>query len=84
MLHQTPQANNLKSSRSLFASLQLGSFYHSFCSDMADIQAIAKQFTDFYYTTFDSNRPGLQSLYVRRVYATLESPLLTYLHPHIA
>ena len=51
---------------------------------MADIQAIAKQFTDFYYTTFDGNRPGLQSLYVRRVYATLESPLLTYLHPHIA
>ncbi|KAK7689039.1 hypothetical protein QCA50_007730 [Cerrena zonata] len=30
---------------------------------MADIQAIAKQFTDFYYTTFDTNRPGLQSLY---------------------
>ncbi|CAL1703464.1 unnamed protein product [Somion occarium] len=30
---------------------------------MADIQAIAKQFTDFYYTTFDTNRQGLQSLY---------------------
>ncbi|KAI0747602.1 nuclear transport factor 2 [Daedaleopsis nitida] len=30
---------------------------------MADINAIAKQFTDFYYTTFDTNRVGLQSLY---------------------
>ncbi|KAF8652734.1 hypothetical protein AX16_004232 [Volvariella volvacea WC 439] len=30
---------------------------------MADINAIAKQFTDFYYNTFDSNRAGLQSLY---------------------
>ena len=32
---------------------------------MADIQSIAKQFTDFYYSTFDTNRAGLQSLYVR-------------------
>ena len=32
---------------------------------MADIQAIAKQFTDFYYATFDSNRAQLGSLYVR-------------------
>lgn len=32
---------------------------------MADITTIAKQFTDFYYTTFDTNRGGLQSLYVR-------------------
>lgn len=32
---------------------------------MADINAIANQFTDFYYTTFDSNRQGLASLYVR-------------------
>jgi len=30
---------------------------------MADINAIAKQFTDFYYTTFDSNRANLSSLY---------------------
>ena len=30
---------------------------------MADIQSVAKQFTDFYYTTFDTNRSGLQSLY---------------------
>ncbi|KAF9821618.1 hypothetical protein IEO21_00464 [Rhodonia placenta] len=30
---------------------------------MADINAIAKQFTDFYYSTFDSSRAGLQSLY---------------------
>ncbi|RDX52747.1 nuclear transport factor 2 [Polyporus arcularius HHB13444] len=30
---------------------------------MADINAIAKQFTDFYYSTFDANRAGLQSLY---------------------
>ncbi len=33
---------------------------------MADINAIAKQFTDFYYTTFDTNRAGLQNLYVRQ------------------
>jgi hypothetical protein len=31
---------------------------------MADINSIAKQFTDFYYTTFDSNRGSLLSLYV--------------------
>ena len=37
---------------------------------MADINAIAKQFTDFYYATFDSNRSALQSLYV----CTLFSP----------
>lgn len=30
---------------------------------MTDINAIAKQFTDFYYITFDSNRAGLSSLY---------------------
>ncbi|EIW60844.1 nuclear transport factor 2 [Trametes versicolor FP-101664 SS1] len=30
---------------------------------MADINAVAKQFTDFYFTTFDTNRGGLQSLY---------------------
>ena len=32
---------------------------------MADINAIAVQFTDFYYSTFDANRANLQSLYVR-------------------
>jgi hypothetical protein len=30
---------------------------------MADINAIAKQFTDFYYSTFDTNRADLASLY---------------------
>ncbi|KAH7107316.1 nuclear transport factor 2 [Auriculariales sp. MPI-PUGE-AT-0066] len=30
---------------------------------MADPNAIAKQFVDFYYTTFSTNRAGLQSLY---------------------
>ncbi|ETW85345.1 hypothetical protein HETIRDRAFT_432146 [Heterobasidion irregulare TC 32-1] len=30
---------------------------------MADINSVAKQFTDFYYTTFDSNRASLQTLY---------------------
>ncbi|EAU88089.1 nuclear transport factor 2 [Coprinopsis cinerea okayama7 len=30
---------------------------------MADINAIAKQFTEFYYTTFDTNRSNLLSLY---------------------
>ena len=33
---------------------------------MADINAIALQFTEFYYQAFDSNRAGLHSLYVRR------------------
>jgi len=31
--------------------------------EMADINSVAKQFTDFYYTTFDTNRSGLQNLY---------------------
>ncbi|KAF8982770.1 Nuclear transport factor 2 [Entomortierella lignicola] len=30
---------------------------------MADIDAIAKQFLDFYYQTFDAGRGGLASLY---------------------
>ncbi|RXW22708.1 hypothetical protein EST38_g3152 [Candolleomyces aberdarensis] len=30
---------------------------------MADINAIAKQFTDFYYEAFDSNRANLAPLY---------------------
>ena len=33
---------------------------------MADINAIAQQFIDFYYQAFDSNRSGLSPLYVRR------------------
>ncbi|KAJ2936657.1 hypothetical protein H1R20_g436, partial [Candolleomyces eurysporus] len=32
---------------------------------MADINAIGKQFSDFYYNTFDTNRGGLDPLYVR-------------------
>lgn len=31
---------------------------------MADINAIATQFTDFYYSTFDANRADLAPLYV--------------------
>ncbi|KAJ2514411.1 Nuclear transport factor 2 [Coemansia sp. RSA 2049] len=30
---------------------------------MSDFDAIGKQFVDFYYQTFDSNRSGLASLY---------------------
>jgi len=30
-----------------------------------DIKEIAKHFVDFYYATFDTNRAGLSSLYVR-------------------
>ncbi|KAI0296876.1 nuclear transport factor 2 [Russula brevipes] len=30
---------------------------------MADINAVAQQFTDFYYQTFDTNRSGLTPLY---------------------
>jgi hypothetical protein len=33
---------------------------------MADINAIAQQFTDFYYLTFDADRSRLAPLYVRR------------------
>lgn len=32
---------------------------------MADINAIATQFTDFYYSTFDADRSRLKDLYVR-------------------
>ena len=32
---------------------------------MADINAVAEQFIDFYYRAFDSNRSGLGPLYVR-------------------
>ncbi|KAL4065279.1 hypothetical protein V8B97DRAFT_2108732 [Scleroderma yunnanense] len=38
---------------------------------MADINSIAKQFTDFYYNTFDVNRANLSSLY-------RESSMLTF------
>lgn len=31
---------------------------------MADIQAVAKSFTDFYYQTFDKDRSALRPLYV--------------------
>jgi hypothetical protein len=31
---------------------------------MADPNAVARQFAEFYYTTFSSDRPGLQTLYV--------------------
>ncbi|KZV99147.1 nuclear transport factor 2 [Exidia glandulosa HHB12029] len=30
---------------------------------MADVNAIAKQFVDYYYSTFAGNRPGLATLY---------------------
>jgi hypothetical protein len=33
---------------------------------MADINSVAKQFTDFYYTTFDANRGNLAPVYVRQ------------------
>lgn len=32
---------------------------------MTDFNAVAKQFTEFYYSTFDTNRSQLRSLYVR-------------------
>ena len=32
--------------------------------DFAQMEQIAKQFTDFYYQTFDTNRAALQNLYV--------------------
>jgi len=41
---------------------------------MADINAIAQQFTTFYYSTFDSNRASLGSLYVRRRFPHLCRP----------
>lgn len=31
---------------------------------MGDFNTVAKQFVDFYYNTFDTNRAGLSSLYV--------------------
>ncbi|KAF9653855.1 nuclear transport factor 2 [Thelephora ganbajun] len=44
---------------------------------MADINTIAQQFTDFYYSTFDSNRASLVSLYRNHSMLTWEgSPIL--------
>ncbi|GAA5919763.1 hypothetical protein JCM21900_005237 [Sporobolomyces salmonicolor] len=40
---------------------------------MADINAIAKQFTDFYYQQFDSDRSGLAPLYREHSMLTFES-----------
>jgi len=39
---------------------------------MADINAIATQFTGFYYSTFDSDRSGLASLYRNESMLTFE------------
>ncbi|ORY61947.1 nuclear transport factor 2 [Leucosporidium creatinivorum] len=39
---------------------------------MADINAIAKQFTDFYYNTFDSDRTQLAGLYRPQSMLTFE------------
>jgi hypothetical protein len=36
---------------------------------MADIDAIATQFTDFYYQAFDTDRASLAALYVRQLTA---------------
>ncbi|KZT11585.1 nuclear transport factor 2 [Laetiporus sulphureus 93-53] len=43
---------------------------------MADINTIAKQFTDFYYSTFDTNRGNLQSLYREHSMLTWEGQQL--------
>ncbi|KAM0753855.1 nuclear transport factor 2 [Meredithblackwellia eburnea MCA 4105] len=40
---------------------------------IADINTIAKQFTDFYYQTFDSDRNGLAGLYRDHSMLTFES-----------
>ncbi|KAI8379999.1 hypothetical protein EDC96DRAFT_473405 [Choanephora cucurbitarum] len=39
---------------------------------MADINQVAKAFTDFYYQTFDTNRAGLVSLYRNESMLTFE------------
>jgi hypothetical protein len=48
-----------------------------------DIDALAKQFSDYYYNTFDSDRRQLVSLYVRplltsRPNSQRENSLLTF------
>ncbi|MCJ1329705.1 Nuclear transport factor 2 [Thelotrema lepadinum] len=40
---------------------------------MADYQGIAKQFVEFYYQTFDQNRPNLAALYRDQSMLTFES-----------
>ncbi|RYP75849.1 hypothetical protein DL771_002113 [Monosporascus sp. 5C6A] len=40
---------------------------------MADFQDVAKQFVQFYYDTFDNNRPGLAALYRDNSMLTFES-----------
>ena len=48
---------------------------HAEADTMSDINAIAKQFTDFYYRTFNSDRSSLHNLYVCWVLVlTLISP----------
>ncbi|KAN0141104.1 hypothetical protein V8E53_000860 [Lactarius tabidus] len=39
---------------------------------MADINSVAKQFTDFYYTTFDANRGNLAPVYREQSMLTWE------------
>jgi hypothetical protein len=46
---------------------------------MADINSIAKQFTDFYYSTFDRNRAELSPVYVRHISVSL---ILSHLTTH--
>jgi hypothetical protein len=53
------------------------SSYQSLLQTMADPQAIAKQFTDFYYNTFDADRSQLVSLYVSLYQRQLSSSLIT-------
>jgi hypothetical protein len=52
-------------------------FPYAITNNMADINAISKQFTEFYYSTFDSNRANLGPLYVR------ENICCARLEPHI-
>jgi hypothetical protein len=40
---------------------------------MADFEAVAKQFIEFYYNTFDADRKGLQALYREQSMLTFES-----------
>lgn len=44
---------------------------------MADINAIAKQFTDFYYSQFDTDRAGLRSLYVSGLPSLISAIFIT-------
>jgi hypothetical protein len=53
---------------------------------MADINAIASQFTKFYYSTFDSDRSNLGSLYVSSLITQFTCPhgLLTILQKDVS